>query len=201
NQGKVVLGAGAVVGNAVVEPGAALQLNAAAAIPAGKTVTVNSSPTAFGKVVVNYTAGALPAITGTTPAGGSAAGQLLLGAAYAGDIDLNSVGDGTFFLGASANVTYAGTLSPGAGGVYRLGGGGAVLALSAALDATATTNRVVVGAALANGTGGPAPGTVVLLGANSRYGGGTVVNRSSTLVVGAAASAAAAGPLGTGPVT
>jgi autotransporter-associated beta strand protein len=105
-------------------------------------------------------------VTGTGQIFVDSAGALNSGGAYAdvqawlnsGNITTNSTGaialtgssseniDFTGYsglsLGASGNATYTGTISP-AGGVYRLGGGGAILTLSSTNALTGTNGLVV----------------------------------------------------------
>ncbi len=198
------------------------------------TLTITSSPTALAEVQLNYN-GALPTMTnGAAPAGGISGGVIALGlnlalpgattinipalgsnpaivmTAFAGPvsqaINLGSIGDGSFFLGAASNITYNGTLTIGSGNTYRLGAGGAQLALASTITLTDSSGtQVLIGSALANGTGNltNGTGTVVLLMNNNTYAGGTVINRGSTLVVGGADATGTGGPLGlsTSPVT
>jgi autotransporter-associated beta strand protein len=179
-----------------VEPGGVLQLNAAANL-AGTTpvVAVNSSPTALGELDIRYD-GALPTVTAAST------GVLALGSGtYSQAVNLATLGSGTFFVGASANTTLTGALTP-SGTTYRLGGGGAQLAIGGTnvlADNGGATN-VVVGTSLANGTINltNGTGTVVLLN-NNTYTGGTLVNRGSTVVVSTTADATSS-PLGTGAV-
>jgi autotransporter-associated beta strand protein len=194
NQGLLQLNSGARTNsNFFVEPGNVLQLNAAANVAGGKTVTVNSISTTLGVLDVRYD-GALPAITGAST------GLLALGSGtYSQNINLGTLGNGTFFLGASVNTTLTGTLTP-SGTTYRLGGGGFTLTVggSNVLADNGGATNLVVGTALANGTGNltNGTGTVVLLNSNT-YTGGTLVNRGSTLVIG---TGGASTPLGTGGV-
>jgi autotransporter-associated beta strand protein len=197
NAGTVqVTSTGTIAGNAFVEPGAILRLEAAANIAAGKSVVVTSSPTAVGELDARYN-GALPSVTAAST------GVLALGAGtYSQALNLATLGDGTFFLGASVNTTLTGTLTP-SGTTYRLGGGGGQLAVGGTnvLADNVGATRLVAGTALANGTGNltNGTGTVVLLN-NNTYTGGTVVNRGSTLVVATTANASGS-PLGAGAVT
>jgi autotransporter-associated beta strand protein len=192
-------------------------------------LVMTSSPTALAEVQLNYD-GALPTMTGgTAPAGGVSGGVIALGlnlalpgpvgtinlpalagnpaivmTAFAGPvtqaINLGGIGDGSFYLGAASNITYNGTLTPG-GTTYRLGAGGAQLAVSNGLADNGGATNLIVGSSLANGTSTLTNGTgTVILLANSTYTGPTLLNRSSTLVITTAASATAA-PLGTGAVT
>src|SRR5206468_8002506 len=130
------------------------------------------SPTALGVLQVNYD-GALPAVSGTS------SGLLALNVNYSQALNLGSIGNGTFFLGATANVTLTGALTA-SGTAYRLGGGGAQLAVSSVLADNGGATSLIVGTSLANGTGNltNGTGTVVLLGGNT-YTGGTLVNRGS----------------------
>src|SRR5581483_2755497 len=60
--------------------------------------------------------------------------------------------DGTFFLGSTAGGTYSVTsLGVGAGGIYRLGGGGNTLTITS--NVLAANTSLQVGVPLANGTG------------------------------------------------
>ncbi len=112
------------------------------------------------------------------------------GASAFGNIDLNRIGDGTFRIltgvAGAGNGTIIGVVSPGAGGLVRVGTlGTATLTLSG-------TNRVTGGAGLEVGSdlinGGfrqtqsntAETGITILTGAND-YTGGTAVNRGATL--------------------
>jgi autotransporter-associated beta strand protein len=195
------------------------------------TLTLTSSTTALAEVQLNYN-GALPTITGgAAPTGGSSGGVIALGlnlaltggattinipvlgsnpaivmTAFAGPvtqaINLGSIGDGTFYLGAASNITYTGTLTT-SGTTLRLGAGGAQLGLGGSnmLADNGGPTTLVVGTSLPNGTGTltNGTGTLVLIN-NNTYTGGTVVNRSSTLVISTTATASAS-PLGSGAVT
>jgi autotransporter-associated beta strand protein len=123
-----------------------------------------------------------------------AAGLLALdGPSYSAINDLSALGGGQMFLGAYKGGTFAGTtLAPGAGSVYRLGGGGGILAFSSGV-LTGAGSAVQVST-----LAGPA-GTVRLLAGNT-YGGGTTVNPNSTLAGQAQTSGSPFGS-SSGPVT
>ena len=105
------------------------------------------------------------------------------------NLNLASIGNGTFFFGANttSSVYVGSSLGVGAGNIYRLGGGAAQLSISPAnVPATGVLTgsaSLLVGSLAADGTG-----TVVLTNVNS-YSGGTVVNRGSTLTTAAVPTA------------
>lgn len=116
-------------------------------------------------------------------------GVLALGNATGfGDVDLSRLGDGTFRLGsnisAAGNGTITGVISPGAGGVVRVGAAG-VLTVSGT-DRIAGNTSLEVGSPLVNGgfntqvNGAAQNGTVLLTGPNN-YTGTTTINRASVL--------------------
>jgi autotransporter-associated beta strand protein len=97
------------------------------------------------------------------------------------NINFDTLGLFSAYLGAATNVTYTGTFTPSAG-TYHLGGGGGVLTLPNA-NALTSFNSLVVG-----GAGG---GTVVL-GAANDFGGGVNIRDNNALSISDPAS------LGTG---
>ncbi|MBL9095075.1 MAG: autotransporter-associated beta strand repeat-containing protein [Planctomycetaceae bacterium] len=115
------------------------------------------------------------------------------GGSYGQDV-VASLGDGTWYLGATSSGTYNGSvLTAGAGNLYRLGGGGATLTLLAASNNLLTgDNSVVVGSLLLNGNSGG-----VVFNNTNNYAGDTLINRgvTATLVSGGTNS-----PLGGGTV-
>ncbi len=121
-------------------------------------------------------------------------GVLGLDANITNPLDLALIGNGKFFLAATGGArTYGLTsLGVGAGGTYRLGGGGQALTLSGA-NVLLGPHRLQVGSQATN-----AAGTVVLSAVNT-FTGGSIVGRSSALQF--TGSATAAGhTLGTGQV-
>jgi autotransporter-associated beta strand protein len=129
--------------------------------------------------------------------GGKNAGSAIiaLNTVYTQAIDLAKIGDGTAFLGSTANGVglngsyNAATLGAGAGNTYRLGAGGSILYVSS--DMANSNVLTGTGAALTVGqpfsglntdtiTAGSGRGTVVLM-TNNNYTGATTVNRLSTL--------------------
>jgi autotransporter-associated beta strand protein len=89
-------------------------------------------------------------------------GAVCLGAASANNLDFTSAPN--LRLGAINNFTYSGTLTP-AGGVYRLGGGGATLTVSSQL--TGSTSVVITG-------------SVVLSNATNDFDGGITIASNNT---------------------
>ncbi|HEY1685221.1 MAG TPA: autotransporter-associated beta strand repeat-containing protein [Tepidisphaeraceae bacterium] len=148
-------------------------------VPASKTITINAAGTLD-------LGGAFPTATSALTSGkitASSAGTLAL--AGNSSENINMTGYNSLVLGAAANATYTGVLTPAAN-QYRLGGGGATLTLPNANELTGMGNGLTVGA---NNSG--ASGTVVLNSANS-YGGTT------TIVAGGILNFAALADLGTG---
>jgi autotransporter-associated beta strand protein len=185
--------------NMLVAPGAILTLNAFANIGAGKTVTVLKNNVALGEISLGFAATQAQLRTILTA---TSTGVIALGVSNTNALDLSSgagtgVGDGTFFLGASAAVTYSGaTLGVGTGNTYRLGGGGAVLTISTnvVVDlAGPTAGNLMVNAALANGTGTITNGGgSVVFNVAQGYTGTTTLAGAVTFVSTAANDAAAA---------
>jgi autotransporter-associated beta strand protein len=149
--GTLNLGAAGVINsNAAVAPGAILQVNAAGNFASGKAATITSNNLSLGVLAVG-TDFALPAGLVTSSSSGLLALNTTFGA-VGGALNMSTIGNGTFFLGTTAGGTYTpATLGVGAGGVYRLGGGGGALTVNN--NVVTGANNLVVGAALANGTG------------------------------------------------
>ena len=141
-----ITSAGAIGGNATVNGGGTLVVNAAANIDSGggKSVTVNEGGILSVDSDLNPNAMINPASTGIV-------------ALNANNSTLAGINGSSAFLGALGAFSYTGpgTLSPGSGSTYRLGGGGGTL--------TFTQPNVITG------------GNAVLVGSNQPNGGGTVV--------------------------
>lgn len=98
----------------------------------GNLVNLNSDGTGLAGIAVAYN-GALPAfgavagqINATTSVAGGYTGVLALDInAYTTALDMSTINGGNMWLGTSTGSLYfAQTLGAGAGGIYRLGGGG-----------------------------------------------------------------------------
>ncbi len=196
-------GPGAVLGggDVVLQPGGVLSLAAADNLAAGRRVVLCPQRARVLRDAARDPV-ALLAPARTT------GGILALLADQSVALDFATLGNGQLFLGAATDAHYtAATLGPGAGGVYRLGGGvvdPAAGGVSPRLTIAGHDN-VLTGAAAA--LVGPAvylpsdqanadllsDTTVVLANANNHTGGTTL--RSGTLIVGAD------GALGSGPLT
>jgi autotransporter-associated beta strand protein len=107
-------------GSARIAPGGRLRLNSSANLAAGATVTVERTGCTLGVLALG--ANWLPAVSADSE------GVLAISSA-AGDFtalnNLATLGNGRMFLGAdrSGGVFAGATLAPGAGNLYRLGGG------------------------------------------------------------------------------
>jgi fibronectin-binding autotransporter adhesin len=106
-----------------------------------------------------------------------------------GNINLATIGDGSWRIGsnfaAAGNGTISGVVTPGAGGTVRLGGGGNVI-FNTANSLTGTGTKVEAGSDLINGgfrtnfNNGAQNGVTILQQAND-YTGGTTINRAATI--------------------
>jgi autotransporter-associated beta strand protein len=161
--------------------GGVLRFDQATAIPgaSGRTVTATSPGTASAGYAIDQAFVDRIVTTST--------GVIALGATSSNDLDLT--GFTTARLGATAAVTYSGTLTPN-GTTYRLGGGGGTLTISTAL--------AVPGSTLDVGTNGSAAGGVVLSNAANSFSGVTI--DATTLQVSSdSAAGSATSPLGAVP--
>ena len=185
--GTLTLGAFIVIGNAttptIVDAGATLNLTAAGNLASGNVITVNSNNVGLGALGISYNA-ALPTIT----AGSS--GVLGINTLYnVANLNLAMIGNGTFFLGSTTGGTYAGgTLTIGAGNIWRLGGGGSTLTISN--NIITDGNPVLIGSGLANGTAAVTNGggTVAFNVAQTYTGTTTITAASVTYLNGNAAN-------------
>lgn len=118
-------------------------------------------------------------------------GTLALTSATSGlSLDMAAIGNGALFLGSSENIAYTGTLGPGAGGVYRIGGGSGDVIYSPTLtfggreNVFTGANSIVFGtnSGLNFPTEARNNSTILLTRAND-YSGGTILG-GGTLVVG-----------------
>jgi autotransporter-associated beta strand protein len=160
-----------------------LVVNTTAALPAGSNVFLDVGGAlkqggAYALVQDWLTSGKVDA--GST-------GAIALAATSGETIDFT--GFSNLMLGATSTATFTGAITP-AGGVYRLGGGGAALTLSGT-DVLNSTNSLVVGAK--NGTGA-STGSVEISGANTLSG-------TTTINVGTLKLSGTAGGLASSDVT
>ncbi len=141
------------------------------AVPSTGSITINSA----GALNV---AGAFTTVSGWLGSGKIATGSTGVIALTGGSSEtINMAGFSNLMLGASANSTYSGALTP-AGGTYRLGGGGATLTLNT-VNQLNSGNSLVVGA-----TGATSSTGTVALTASNNFTGGTTIN-SGTLQINA----------------
>ena len=197
-------------GHVIVNASGQLQFNSVGNLQADQNVYVSSNLDNFGvlRLAADLTldqvrfraagaGGVAPVtsnyyLTNSNPGGG----VLALNAIYTKALDLNALGDGTWFLGSTnnavgANGAYdAATLAPGFNNTYRLGAGGSTLFFgtngnsNVITDVHASTaSKLTVGAPMSlqnNGVIGNGSGNVVFL-TNQNYTGSTLINRLSTL--------------------
>ena len=105
----------------------------------------------------------------------SSIGAIALTGSSSENINFNTRGFTNLMLGASTNVTYTGTITPGSAG-YRLGGGAGVITLTNT-NALTGSNALTVGARTGNGSSG---GGVIVGAANDLTGATTVAASSLT---------------------
>jgi autotransporter-associated beta strand protein len=182
NTGKVVFSGANTYHNGTTINAGILQFNSAATVPGG---------VGGGAVVLINAAGIAsngPAFTSGLQAGlldrvlNSSTGTIALGANTADSLDFSNLP--ALFLGATTNITYSGSLTPG-NATYQLGGGGGTLNI-AGNNALTGANALVVG--------GGSAGKVVLSGNSNDYTGGTTL-KSNVLAIDKPAQ------IGTGPLT
>jgi len=163
-------------GNIFINPGATVQLEAAS----------NINTTALQKIEVRSTAdkpGILQLNTAMDPAtlvSSTSTGLLQVNVATFGTaLNLTSIGDGSFQLGAAVNTSYtANTLGVGSGNSYRIGGTGA---FTLTLAPTTATSPVLTGTAKALFGSLAATGNTVALNQTNNYSGGTTIARGMTV--------------------
>jgi fibronectin-binding autotransporter adhesin len=209
--GVLVLGASdTFTGNAMVRPGATLQLGCADALPSGPSagsVRVNGTLDLAGNsttldglwgsgTITSSVSGAVTLTVDTTNYSSTFSGVIEDGS---GTVSLTKVGTGTLYLtGANTHsggtTISAGTLQVGDNTATGTLGTGAVVD-NASLMFHRTDTATIPNAISGNGTVTQALGTVVLTGA-STYSGLTTINMGTTLRVGGTS-----GTLGSGEVT
>ncbi|MGC3967999.1 MAG: autotransporter-associated beta strand repeat-containing protein [Pirellulales bacterium] len=171
--------------NVTVAAGAILRLLHSGAIGSQQTLTATATASALPVIGVGFNVlpqniGSLGGITSAT------SGVFALdGLTYTRSLDLNAIGDGNWFLGATNwNGRYRGaSLLAGAGNVYRLGGGGGTLRLETTNLLTGTAGLQIgavtgAGVALTNSAG------TVILATAQNYSGATTVQSGTLVVVG-----------------
>jgi hypothetical protein len=131
-------------GRLVIGPGASMQLEGLGNVntAAGQMIEVLSSPATRGSLVLNA------ALNPASVVSASSTGLLQANVGTFGTaLDLATIGDGTFqFVGAVATTYSATTLGAGAGSVYRVGGNGQNITITAANANVLTgANRVQLG--------------------------------------------------------
>ena len=122
-------------------------------------------------------------------------GVIALNVSTANALNLSTIGNGTYYLGAIAAATYtANSLTVGANNLYRIGAGTSTLTMDSSLASNAGvltgTASVIYGSQGANGNG------TVLLNDTSSYSGSTLISRSTTVQFVQAATSATVHPLG-----
>ncbi|MGC3968308.1 MAG: autotransporter-associated beta strand repeat-containing protein [Pirellulales bacterium] len=136
--------------------------------------------------------------SGTDIFSANSSGILALeGITYANSLNMATMGNGAYYLGAITASTYSGTsLTVGADNVYRLGGAGGI-GVALTMDAASTTTGVLTGNArvLIGSQAGNGQGLVVLSDLNN-YTGGTTVSRGSELRFNIAGTSTTLHPLG-----
>lgn len=154
--GTLVLSGDNSAATAITSTAGTLRINSAGAIPAasGRTLTINTSSLAVGYALDNSVLDRVAL---------ASSGVIAMTSDTAANLDFSSFTAAR--LGAFANSTYSGTLTPNAA-TYRLGGGGATLTVSSALTGAGNTLNV--------GLGGSSGGTVVLTNASNAFTGVTV---------------------------
>ncbi|HEY5313611.1 MAG TPA: autotransporter-associated beta strand repeat-containing protein, partial [Pirellulales bacterium] len=167
-------------GPITINPGATIRISGQQNIVVGQTVTINSTATFMSDIDLRGGAAGLTNLSFITP---GSSGVLSIGATtYANPLDMSTIGNGTFYLGANGTGHYtASTLGVGAGNVFRLGGEAGLLDLG--LSATAVPGglltgnaSVIIGSLATNGTGSVEPQSV------SSFTGSLVISRGSTYV-------------------
>ena len=175
----------------ILDPGASIQLQALTNINTGtgQKIDVRSGNFAGGLGIVQLNATFDPTSLLTS----TSSGELLLTAAFATPLTLDSIGAGTFQLATTAATTYSGSLGAvGASGTWVVGGNSQNLTFTLANpNVFSGSGLLQVGSLLLGG------GTVTMNTSNN-YTGGTVVARGTSLAW--SPTGAADTPLGTGPL-
>ncbi len=162
----------------------------------GGSLNVSSSSAYLTTVTIKDTGtsgGFIPTITTPVAATGNGGALLYQGGLLNGPLDMSTVGDGFWFLGsptAGGSAWLPNGFKPGAGNVYRLGGGGGQVYFGnpSLVDYNSTPSSIIVGDT--RGTNGG--GTVRLDNANT-LSGDTTIAAGTLLVTNTSGSA-----LGTG---
>lgn len=187
------LGANINTNNIAVNAGGNLSLSNTSNKGTNQTITVTSSNSALGGIGfsnIGLTQADLfpvsPATAFFTDNTGGYGGVLSINNAitYNSTINLSTVGTGAgkgyWYLGSGSSGTFSGTaanLTVGAGGTYRLGGGGGTLTISGG-SVLIGTSDVLVGSSSLNGNG------AVIVNAAQTYSGKTTVTGAATLSIG-----------------
>jgi len=170
-----------VAGNTVtVNPSGVLSLGATNAVGSSQTVTLQSNASGLAVLALGLAA-PLSSYSGTFIAGGNGSGVLAINSSYT-QLDMSSILGGSYYLGLVGNpITYSGTLTAGAGNVFRVGGGGSgsTLTLSNVLGDNGGTALLVGKMATTNGVGG-----IVALSASNGYTGATTVDGGTLILNG-----------------
>ena len=173
--GGAVSGAGALVnlGSGVVTLAGSNSYSGGTTISAGvvKFASANAVP-GSGSIAIGANAAAAFDFTGVQSVINAHLGTVNVASSIAvtvnsagENIDLSATGaNKNTYLGAVGNVTYTGTYTPFAAGVFQLGGGSGTLTFNQAIGGTSSVS-----------VGGGVPGTVILGGSNS-YSGGTTIS-------------------------
>ncbi|MDB6120930.1 MAG: Autotransporter-associated beta strand repeat protein, partial [Verrucomicrobiaceae bacterium] len=187
-------------GTITINPGAQVRLESANNINtgAGQSVVATGINPSMAVVRVLGDAATSPTQLAALLSNSSSTGKLLIEATYAAPLNLATIGDGSFYFGSQAAISYtANSLGVGTGNTYRIGANdaaGSVLTLAPVATASNVltgANKLVVGSLANNGTG------IVFLNQTNSYTGGTTVGRGSEVRFN---SGGLNTPLGTGQV-
>ena len=186
-------GANTYAGGTAINNGT-LQFSTDSSIPTTGNILINNG----GALVVNQTSGKTDVASwlGGGKIDSTSSGVIALKASSAANVDFSANGGYNLFLGAYANSTFTGTLTPN-GAIYRLGGGGATLTLSGTNTLTGS-NSLQVGPSLRVSAVGTPTGAVtnaqtsaggtVALSASNDMGGTTTVNNGTLSLSGSGGS-------------
>ena len=173
--------------NISVNAGGNLSLSATGNKGSNQTITVSSSSSALGGIGISNTSLTQAQLNGMfTDNTGGYGGVLSInnGISYNSAINLATFGAGDWYLGSASTGTFSGTaanLTVGAGGTYRLGGGGGTLSITGTNVLTGS-NDLLVGSNLTNGNG------AVIVNVAQSYTGKTTVTGGAYLSIGSDAS-------------